>query len=464
MTRREFFGSAALAASALPAFGAEGTTRKVVPTPNFVFFLADDMTWTDAGCYGNPDVRTPHIDQLAREGLRFTQNFTATAMCSPTRQMIYTGMFPVKSGAYPNHAKVKPGLRSVVHYLRELGYRVGLAGKRHFWPYEAFDFERLSDKPLDFSNLEEFLTRDDSQPFCLMVTSNQPHTPWDQGDASAYDPAELSIPPYMVDTPETQQALADYYAEITFLDAQLGRTLDLLQQTGHAENTLVMFSSEQGSNLPHCKWTLYDTGIRTQLIARWPGRIEAGATTDALVQYCDLLPTWIELAGGQQPSGLDGRSIAPLLLGERETHRDAVFALQTTRGIYSGSDCYPIRAIRDGRWKYIWNLNAAAAFSNTVIQRKQSAGGVFDSWRRAAADDPGAAEKVRMYEFRPADELYDTHADPFELDNLAGQPRYRGLLDSMRSRLQAWMREQGDLGVPTEMEALEHQTPTGRET
>ena len=139
--------------------------------PNIVLVMADDLNWNDLGCYGNKDIKTPNMDQLAREGLRFTHCFTATAMCSPTRQQLYTGVFPVRNGAYPNHSKVKPSARSLVHHFKPLGYRVGLVGKRHFGPPASFPFETVNNK-----TAKEFISREG--PFLLVVASGFPHTPW----------------------------------------------------------------------------------------------------------------------------------------------------------------------------------------------------------------------------------------------------------------------------------------------
>lgn len=457
MDRRKFlkFLGLGAAASALPAMAQGANVLAKAERPNVFFIIADDMTWSDAGCYGNPDVKTPNIDKLAAEGMRFSRCFTATAMCAPSRQQLYTGLYPVKNGAYPNHSRVKPGTKSLAHYLKDLGYRVGIAGKKHYGPPESYPFATVAAKADDYAAIEKFIKRNETQPYCLVVAYKQPHLPWNKGTVQDYDPKKLTLLPYMVDTTETRNGLAKYYAEITYLDAQIAKCMELVDQSGTRNNTMFVFTSEQGSAFCHCKWTLYDSGIRTAFIARWPKRIRAGSVTDAMVQYIDVTPTLIELAGGQLIHGLDGFSFSPVLLGQKDSHRDVTYGVHTTRGIHSGSDCYPVRSIRTARHKYIMNLNHKVEFSNNITKR--DTGSFWKSWVEKAKTDPDAAKKVEMYVRRPAEELYDLEKDHYEINNLAGEPKYRPLMDSLRKRLRTWMGRQGDKGIETEMQAFERQ-------
>jgi len=387
--------------------------------------------------------------------MRFSRCFTATAMCSPSRQQLYTGLYPVKNGAYPNNSRAKPGIKSIAHYLKELGYRVGIAGKKHYAPPESYPFETVAAKADDYAAIENFINRDKTQPYCLVVAYKQPHLPWNKGTPQDYDPKKLMLPPYMVDTTETRNGLARYYAEITYLDAQIAKCMELVDQSGTRENTLFIFTSEQGSAFAHCKWTLYDSGIRTAFIARWPKRIKAGSVTDAMVQYVDVTPTLIELAGGQAIHGLDGFSFLPVLLGQENCHRDVTYGVHTTREIRFTSDCYPVRSIRTAAHKYIMNLNHKVEFSTNVTKRDP--GGFWKSWLEKAKTDLDAARKVEMFVRRPAEELYDLEKDPYEINNLAGDPKYRPLTDSLQKQLLKWMEQQGDKGIETEMLAFERQ-------
>ena len=440
--------------------GAQPFLRAAEPAParpNVVFILADDLTFRDIGCYGSPNVKTPHIDALATEGVLFTHCFQAAPMCSPTRHNIYTGLYPVKSGAYPQSTWVKPGTKSVAHYLGALGYRVALAGKRHVAPIEAFPFEYLDDGgDPNLAGLEKFMSRDRTQPFCAFVCFHEPHTPWNRGDPAIYDPAKIVLPPYLVDTPETRNQIVKYYAEINYLDNKVGQVERMIDRLHLADNTVLIFASEQGNAMPFAKWTCYDTGLHSALLARWPGRIAAGSVTDAMVEYVDLLPTFIDLAGGQPVGALDGRSFVPVLLGKTDRFKDYTYAEQTTRGITNGSDHYGIRRIRSVKYDYILNLTPEAAFQNNVTAGKGKWTSFWKTWVAKAATDENARVLVNRFQHRPGVELYDVVADPEELHNIADDPAMKPVLADMKQRLQAWMDSQGDRGEATEMEALDH--------
>lgn len=483
MKRREFIKTISVTAVGLTSFG-RSTCLRAAPSrrPNILIVIADDMTWRDCAPYGNAEVKTPNMARLAREGMCLDAMFTATAMCAPTRQQLYTGMYPVRNGAYPNHSKVYPGVKSIAHYLKDLGYRVGLLGKTHFGPPASFPFElfrgRSRDggggKDLVLNEAEAFVRRDKDQPYCLIVASKQPHSPWDRGEASAYDADALSVSRHLVDCPETRADLTKYYAEITYLDGQLGACLGIVEKSGQAANTIVIFTSEQGASFPSGgKWTCYDTGLKTAFIVRWPGKIKAGTRADALTQYVDVVPTLIEAAGGtpermetgrpdaNNDKGFDGRSFLPVLQGRTDKHRDYVYGAHTTRGIIRGSACYPIRSVRSSRFKYIWNPNHESVFYNVVSTGPKS---MLETWIRYGKDNPHAAFLTQRYQYRPEEELYDVQQDPLELNNLAANGDYVEIKAQLRTELLAWMQQQGDEGISTELKALQRQGPNRKWT
>ena len=307
--------------------------------PNLIFIIADDCTYRDMQVYGG-QARTPHLNQLAKEGLQFSRCFQTAPMCSPTRHNIYTGIYPVRSGAWPNHTRVYDGTRSIVHYLKDVGYRVALSGKTHINPRDSFPFEyddEFKSGKVDADNpypaIDRLMTESVAAdtPFCLFACSNEPHTPWNKGDASAYSPESLELPPSWVDTPITRDAYAAYLAEITYFDAQCGKLLELLDRHKLQSDTLVMVVSEQGSSFPFAKWTCYEQGLASGMIVRWPGHVAAGSTTDALVEYCDVAPTFLEAAGAQVPDTMDGRSFLAVLEGRADEHKQYTFGIHTTR-------------------------------------------------------------------------------------------------------------------------------------
>ena len=422
--------------------------------PNFLFVIADDCTFRDIGCYGGQAI-TPNIDRLAKQGMRFTRCFQAAPMCSPTRHNIYSGLYPVKSGAYPNHTFAKEGTKSVVHYLKPLGYRVALSGKRHIAPREVFPFEYSGKKNPDFDAIDQLISESKSggTPFCLFACSNEPHTPWNKGDPTQYDASKITLPPYFVDTPETRQNMVRYLAEITYYDWQVGELLKLLDKHDVADNTMVVLVSEQGSAFPFGKWTCYDTGLQSACVVRWPGKVKPGTVSDAMIEYVDILPTFVDAAGGKPAEVLDGRSFVPVLKGETTTHKRYVFGEMTTRGIINGSPHFGIRSVRSEKFKYIVNFTPEVVFRNACTKSA-----IFRSWKRKAeAGDKDAAEKVRRYQHRPAEELYAITDDPLEWTNVADDPMYAEAKATLKAELEAWMKRCGDKGQQTELEANEHQ-------
>lgn len=439
------FVAALLLALAAPLFG----------KPNIVLIIADDCTFRDIGCYGG-QAHTPNIDLLATEGMRFTRCFQAAPMCSPTRHNIYTGLYPVTSGAYPNHTRVEPGTKSIVHYMKALGYRVAHSGKSHVGPAQVFAWERIpANKNPDFAKVDAFVSEcaGKREPFCLLLCSNEPHTPWDKGDPARYPPGEIELPPYFVDTPATRESMSRYLAEVSYFDGQVGEAMKLIAKNGLTDDTLFIVISEQGSALPFAKWTCYGNGLQSAMIARWPGEITPGSVNRAMIEYTDILPTFVEAGGGTPDPSLEGKSLLPVLAGKQD-HKPYTYGIMTTRGINDGSDHFGIRTVRSDQYRFIWNLTPDGRFQNACTTSKE-----FASWRALAAKgDKDAVEKVKRYEFRPEFELYDVTKDPLELDNLADNPEFAASMKELRNELERWMKQCGDQGKQTEMEALDHMT------
>lgn len=425
--------------------------------PNLVLFIADDCSFYDLGCYGSVDSRTPNIDCFAEEGMKFTRAYQAVPMSSPTRHNLYTGLWPVRSGAYPNHTYADDGTLSIVHHLRPSGYKVALIGKSHIAPDTVFPFDEYV--PLDkkgelqFDAIRDFISRCEASgsPYCLLVASNQPHTPWNKGDASQFDAGSLTLPPMYVDIPETREAFTRYLAEINFMDNEFGTLLSILKEKKQEDKSVVVYLSEQGNSLPFAKWTCYDAGVHSACIVRWPGKIRPGTVSDALVEYVDVVPTFVDIAGGQLAAQVDGRSFKDVLLGKTPEHKKYTFSMQTTRGIIKGSEYYGIRSVSDGRYRYIVNLTPEASFQNA-----ETATPLFMKWEEIGRTDPHAKEVTWKYRHRPAVELYDVQSDPYCMVNLADDDTYRDKIAELDRELKKWMEYCGDKGQETEMEALKH--------
>ena len=349
---------------------ASSIARADTEQPNLVFIIADDCTFRDIGCYGG-QAHTPNIDRLATEGMKFEKCFQSAPMCSPTRHNIYTGLYPVHSGAYPNHTFANEGTKSIAHYLKPLGYRVALSGKTHIGPRATFPFEYsgVKNNP-DMAAIDNLMDEsvESKSPFCLFACSNEPHSPWNKGDASRYPPGDIKLPPYIVDTPVLREAFSRYLAEITYYDDQVGQIMQLLDKHDLRNTTLVMVVSEQGNAFPFGKWTCYGNGLQSAMVVRWPGKVAEGSSTDALVEYTDVAATFIEAAGGKANGALDGKSFVDVLTGKTSQHREFTYGEMTTRGIINGSDAFAIRTVRDAKYRLIWNLHHETKFTNACTK------------------------------------------------------------------------------------------------
>ncbi len=429
------------------AFASSAGAAEPATRPNFVLFLSDDHSLLDSSVYGSKDVRTPNMQRLAADGLTFDRAFVASPSCAPSRAALLTGLMPARNGAEPNHSKPRADLKKLPAYLQSLGYEVVAFGKVSHYKHTAdygFDFfaHDTYHEDIAVGNAIKWLrARTSPKPLCFIVGTNWPHVPWPK-DPEGHDAAKLLVPAAHVDTAKTRDARARYYAAIGRMDTELGEVYDAACEVLGAARTIFLHTSDHGAQWPFGKWNLYDAGIRTPLIAVWPGHIRAGARTDAMVSWIDLLPTLVDLAGGPAPTGLDGRSFAPVLRGETTAHRDRIFTTHSGDGSYN---VYPIRSVRTADWKYIRNLHPEFQYTSHVDLAQAADGpGYFGSWLEAAQTDPAAAAKVQRYYQRPGEELYDLRADPLELRNLAPAPAHAARLAALRDEVTAWMHDQGD--------------------
>ena len=415
--------------------------------PNFIVMFSDDHGVADVGCYGGTSVATPAIDALAEQGMRFDAAFAPSAMCCPARATLFTGLQPCRHGAHMNKPRLRPGVSTMPPWLRQLGYRVVIAGKKHIEPFEQYGLEEIA-----LDDVEEFLEADLDQPFCLFVCPVEPHTirsdaGWTYPEPEEHDPDAVTVPPYLVDTPELRRHRAGYYDLVAKLDRMVARWTRAIDRRDDADNCITVYSGDHGAAFPFEKWTCYDAGLRRPLIVRARGRVAAGAT-GALVGLHDLMPTFIDFAGGQPPIDTDGRSFRDVLEGRTEHHHDAVCGIHTNASITNGC-VYPIRTIRTRRYRYIENLFPEGTFTNIVTQGDPH--NMWQSWLREAEHDDFAAQQVSRYQRRPAAELYDHAHDHFEMNNLAADVDQQAVARDLRRRLHAWMEDQGDVGLEGEI-------------
>lgn len=428
-------------------------STKTVSRPNILIIMADDLDSRQLSCYGGENIKTTNIDQLASEGIKFNNIIASEAMCVPTRASLFTGLYPARHGAYQNHKPVYPHLKSVVHYLNEVGYRVGLSGKDHVTsPKDIFPFQIIPGFETDCvaSTDEYFLdsistfVEDNRKPFCLFVMSINPHIPWNVGDPSGFNEQELKLPKHWVDTKQTRKDFKNYLAEIRRLDNQVGDLIKMLTDKNLLENTIVIFLGEQGAQFPGGKWTLYDNGQKSSMLIRWPGKIAPHTQTEAIVQYEDILPTLVEIAGGNRIDSIDGKSFYHVLSNPEESHRSYAFGIHNN--IPEGP-AYPIRSIRNDHYKLILNLKSDSNYYIKYMMNLNQKNLAYTTWVERAKTDDGAKVLTQRIFKRPAIEFYDIKNDPDELYNLADKKEYTNEMNSMKSILEGWMYKQGDKGA-----------------
>jgi arylsulfatase A-like enzyme len=417
---------------------------------DIVLFIADDLTWHDVGPYGGSGARTPHLDRLAHESLKFDQAFAASPTCTPSRSSMYTGLYPIRNGAHANHSFVRGVTQTLPTYLKSLGYRTVLAGKTHIGPRKLFPFEYLKDSnvmppgktgvlwtDLGVEAIDRLLASHNSrQPLCLIIAAHSPHMNWPENDA--YDPAQVNLPPYLLDTLETRKARAKYFTDVSQLDKEVGQVRDSLARHGYAD-ALFIFTADQGAQWPFAKWNLYDAGIRVPMLVHWSGKTKPG-TARAMISLVDLLPTMIEAAGGVPPADIDGRSFLNVLTSRADAHREEIFAAHTGDKDMNQA---PMRCVRTKRFKYIRNLAPEIKYT-THINKGEDVDIYWKSWVKLAQTDAEAAEVVERYEHRPAEELYDIQSDPYEMHDLASDPAYADELAKLREKVNAWRIRQGE--------------------
>lgn len=412
--------------------------------PDIVVYLADDLSAADLPIYGGTSISTPAIDKLAADGLTFSRAFVASPACAPSRAALLTGLMPARNGAEENHTYPRKGTLRLPRILNRLGYQTAAFGKvAHSKSAKDYGFD-IVDLKKDIPELrvavKTFLEkRKDTRPLALFVGTSNPHVPWPR--ESSVDPHAISLPPKLLDTPQTRVQRSRYLQEVKDLDAYLGELRELADQ--HlAEDKLFVFSSDHGAQFPFGKWTLYDEGTRVPLIVARSGKIKAGTRTDAMVSWIDIFPTLIDISGGAVPKNLDGRSFASVLRGKADSHRKRIFATHSGDRMMN---VYLSRSVRTDRYKLIWNPHPEFAFTTHIdLLLRETSGDYFKQWTELAKTDKHAAKVVASHHGRPEYELFDLSNDPHEQRNLAGRPGLEEVRRDLLGELKAWMKQQND--------------------
>ena len=419
--------------------------------PNIIFYLADDQDVYDYGCYGNEKVKTPAVDRLAKEGILFTNAFTAQAICAPSRSQIFTGKYPLKNGCFANHTATKPNIKSVTSRMKKLGYEVVLAGKSHVKPDKVYDWDKewkpvpKKNVPRDYIPLDsiENYFKTAKKPFCMFITSKYPHGKY--FEVKNPNSEDIKFFPFNEDKKNDKKFIekkAGYYRSIAEDNTQIEKVLDSVDE--HLDdNTLFIYSADHGVS---GKFTVKDVGLKVPFVVRWPKVIKPNSTSSQLIHYTDVLPTFMEIAGGKFTDDMDGHSILPLLKGEDVPVNTYVYGVRTNQNILN-SEIFPSRMIRDKRYKYIRNFNALE-----VVEQNLTGKPSVDYFIKRGAN---------KYKNEPFEELYDLQNDPFEIQNLAQNSELKTIKEKLINDLFSWMKSQGDF-LNNELGNMPIITPKGK--
>lgn len=425
--------------------------------PNIIFIIADDLGRDDLGAYGHPKIKTPNIDKLAKEGMRFDKAFLTTSSCSPSRASIITGTYPHQTDAEQLHWPVPASKITFVEKLKAAGYWTAQAGKWHLGDNLTNRFDYLAIESTDgfvYKGDQKVALKDDGsgsqkfistlkkhpkgKPFFLWLATVDPHRPYKSGAIKEpHLPEDVVIPPYLPDSKEVRQDFVNYYDEVSRMDFYVGEVLKELAAEGLDKNTIIIFTSDNGRPFPREKTTLYDGGINTPFIIKWPGKIKPGSVSKSMVSSIDIAPTILSAAGLKTDPNFIGKNLIPIFNNPTTQVRDYIYAEDHWHDFEDFG-----RAVRNDRYKYIRNFypdlpetTSADILRDPTYQfmLKQKSEGTLDSRYMSY-----------FYSPKPPEQLFDTEKDPYELHNLIAEPAYAQVADRMRAKMDEIRRSTND--------------------
>ncbi len=414
------------------------SSAKTSARPNILWIIADDLG-VELGCYGTPLMRTPNIDNLAAQGLRFTRCFTTAPVCSPSRSALMTGMYQTAINAHDHRSMtaLPSNVRPITDYFSKAGYfrcnvkkiapRLESKGKTDY----NFDVEHPFDGE-DFDDLKSH------QPFFAEIQLVEPHRgSWKPAEKLSYhvDPAKVNLPPYYPDDPVVRKDWASYLDTIDYLDGKVGAILDRLEKEGLAQNTIIFFFGDNGRCHVRDKQWLYEGGLHIPLIVRWPGQISAGVRDD-LVSAIDISATSLKLAGVTLPANMQGQ----IFLGPGATKRKYIFGARDR----CDETVDRIRSVRDDRYKYIRNFMPDRPYTQPNAYKERAYPALAVMKQRHAEGKLTPAQELFMAPQKPEEELYDLKTDPHEIHNLAKSADHRKILIELNAAMEKWMADCDD--------------------
>jgi N-sulfoglucosamine sulfohydrolase len=425
--------------------------------PNFVFLVCED-TGPHLGCYGDAYAKTPNLDAFAKQAARFTHAFTHAPVCAPSRSGLITGRYPTSIGSHHMRSTLLKPPPLFTDHLKKAGYFVAWPGKTDFnfeVPANAFDSTKdWTKQPAPKQPCFLYLNNTVTHESQIRATPEQRKKNLARLQPSdLHDPALAKVPPYYPDVPEVRRDIANYHDNITAMDYWFGDTLAWLNANGFTrENTYLFFFGDHGWGMPRGKRWPYDSGCRVPLLIAGPG-IEPGSEREDLVCFLDFAPTLLDLASIPVPPELDGVTI----LGPRQVKNQYVFAARDRM-----DEAYDrIRSVRDQRYRYIRNFHLELPYAQKISYMELMP--TMQTWRRL--HDEGKLNKAQSLFFaeqKPIEELYDLERDPFEIHNLASDPKHLEKRFELQAELRIWMKKTRDLGAVPERELIEQGTVKDR--
>nr|WP_295926838.1 sulfatase [uncultured Dyadobacter sp.] len=424
------------------AFAMKSFARQPV---NIIFIIGDDISWDDIGAYGNTKVKTPNLDRLAKEGMKFTNMFLTTSSCSPSRTSILTGRYPHNTGAAELHSPLPAHLKFFPELLQQKGYFTALAGKWHEGPVtkRAYDTLLVNQELNGEGGEEQWInllkSRPKQKPFFFWLSPYDAHRPWSKTtNGPQHDPGrDIQVPPTLVDDSGTRQDLASYYNEIARLDHYVGLLETELAAQGLLENTLIIFTADNGRPFPGSKTRLTDAGIKTPFLVKWPTGIPPGQVSQSLVSAIDIAPTLLELAGVQAGVTFQGHSFAKLFKNPHQEFRKYIFAEHN----WHDYEAYE-RAVRTKDFLYITNKRTQFDNGGPIDANQSPAAKSLKAVRQSGKLTP--LQNDAFIVPRSAESFFDQSKDPLQSLDLIENQTYNHQIQALKKILARWILETGD--------------------
>jgi N-sulfoglucosamine sulfohydrolase len=445
--------------STLALSSTKAQPKQVSTRPNLLLFIADDWSSPHAGILGDKTVQTPSFDYVARNGVLFSNAFTAAPTCTASRAAILTGKYSHAAGPAGDLWGLFPkNLPTYTSILNEAGYSVGYTKKG--WGPGQFEEGGWADNPAGHysDNFKKFVQESQSEhkPFCFWYGSKYPHRPYEKGkgEENGIDPRKVIVPEFLPNTEIGRIDMADYYYCVERLDYQLEEVIKILKEAGEFDNTLIIVTSDNGMPFPRAKASTYDSGTKMPFAVMWANKIKPGQTDDQLISTTDIAPTFLEAAEIIIPSDMQGKSLLPVMLRNETLDRQYVFS-ERERHAYKARPnhgSYPIRSLRSGDYLLIHNINPDRWPGGDPINpynNQRGYGDVDGSPSKTYVIDNKDDKYIkpffeRSFNKRPEYELYDVTKDPYQINNLAKNSKHSEILKDLKVKLAKWMKDSKD--------------------